>query len=96
MNCWVAPTAMLALAGVTLTDVRVFVADCTVRAADPLMPLSEADTVADPSAFAVTSPVLLTDAIDPEFTVHAAVELTLAVDPSLYFAVAVNCCVCPD
>src|SRR4029077_10421622 len=37
-----------------------------------------------------------TDAIVPELTVHAAVELTLAVEPSLYFAVAVNCCVCPD
>jgi hypothetical protein len=42
-------------------------------------------------AFAVAIPALLTDAIDPELTVHVAVELTLAVEPSLYCAVAVNC-----
>jgi hypothetical protein len=81
---------------VTLTEVTVFVVDCTVRAADPFIPLSDAVTVTDPAAFAVTRPALLTDAIDTEFTVHAAVELTLALEPSLYFAVAVNCSVCPD
>jgi hypothetical protein len=95
LNCWVAPTAMLAVAGVTPTELTVFVVDCTVRAAEPVIPSSEADTVTAPSAFAVTSPVLFTDAIDPEFTVHAAVELTLALEPSVYFAVAVNCSVCP-
>jgi len=86
---------MLAFAGVTLTEVKVFVAAWTVRPAEPLIPFSEAVTVVDPVAFAVTNPVLLTDAIDPEAVVHAAVELTLAVEPSLYFAVAVNCCVWP-
>jgi len=95
VNCRVAPTVTLAVAGVTLTELTVFVLDCTVRAAEPVIPSSEADTVTDPSAFVVTSPVLLTDAIDPESTVHAAVELTLAVEPSVYFAVAVNCSVCP-
>jgi hypothetical protein len=76
---------------VTLTEVTVFVPDWTARAAEPLIPFSEAVTVADPVAFAVAIPALLTDAIDPELTVHVAVELTLAVEPSLYCAVAVNC-----
>jgi hypothetical protein len=87
---------MLAVEGATLTEVTVFVADCTVRVAEPFNPPSVAVTVADPAAFALASPVLLTDAIDPEFTVHVAVEFTLAVDPSVYVAVAMNCCVCPD
>lgn len=60
------------------------------------MPLMEAVTVVDPAACAVTNPALVTDAIDAGFTAHVTVELTLAVDPSLYFAVAVNCWVCPD
>ena len=82
---------MFAVAGVTLTDATVLFVACTVRAAEPLIPLSEAVTVADPAALAVTSPVLFTDAIDVEFTLHVAVELTSAVEPSLYFALAANC-----
>jgi hypothetical protein len=58
--------------------------------------LREAVTVVDPAAEAVATPAPLTDAIEPEATLHVAVELTFAVEPSLYVAVAVNCCVCPD
>jgi len=82
---------MLAVAGVTLIEVTVRVAACTVRAAEPFIPLSEAVTVLDPAASAVANPALLTEAIEDGFTVHVAVELTSAVEPSLYFAVAVNC-----
>ena len=90
-NCSDALVAMLTLAGVTPTEVTVFVADWTVRAAEPLIPSSEAVTVADPAALAVTNPALLADPIDAGLSVHAAVEPTLAVEPSLYFAVAENC-----
>jgi hypothetical protein len=37
----------------------------------------------DPAAAAVTNPVVLTEATEPEATAHAAVELTFAVEPSL-------------
>jgi hypothetical protein len=83
VNCCVAPTATLAVEGVTLTDVTGFAADCTVNAAEPLIPLREAVTVVDPAAVAVTTPVALTDAIDPDPTLHVDVEVTLAVEPSL-------------
>jgi hypothetical protein len=66
-----------------------------VRVALLLMPLSEAETPVDPDAFAVTSPVALTLAIDEAETAHVTLEFTLAVEPSLYFAVALNCCVAP-
>lgn len=87
---------MLAVAGATLMEVTVLAADCTMRVAEPLRPPSEAVTVTDPAAFALVNPVSLTDAIDPEFTVQVADEFTLVVEPSVYVAVAVNCCVCPD
>jgi hypothetical protein len=74
---------MLALVGATLTDVRVLVAACTVRAAEPLTPLNEAVTFVVPADVAVANPDELTDATDPEATVHVAVEVTLAVVPLL-------------
>lgn len=87
---------MPGFAGVTLTEVTALVAGCTARVAEPTIPLSEAVTVVEPATIAVVNPVLLTDAIDGALTVQVTVALTVAVEPSLYFAMAENCCVCPD
>ena len=96
VNCSVAPTAMLGLAGVTAIDVKVaIVAACTVRFAVPLMPLIAAVTVVEPAATAEASPEELIVTIAVFATVQVADEVTFAVDPSLYVAVAVNCSVAP-
>lgn len=97
VNCWLAPVLTLAVAGVTEIDCSVFVTVTvsTSRLALPVMPLSEAVTLVDPEATAVSKPLALIVAIDELPTDQVTVELTLAVEPSLYFAVAVNCCVAP-
>jgi uncharacterized membrane protein len=61
LNCWVAPTQTLALAGDTEMDVRTFV--CTVSVEVPLIPLSEAVTVVEPEATPVASPLEFTLAV---------------------------------
>jgi hypothetical protein len=50
-------------------------------------------TLVEPEALPVANPLELIEAIDELDTVQVTLELTLAVEPSLYFAVAVNCCV---
>ncbi|MGC1374076.1 MAG: hypothetical protein WA824_18215, partial [Candidatus Sulfotelmatobacter sp.] len=97
VNCWVAPMFTLAVGGVTEIDVSVFVTVTvsTLRVALPVVPLSEAVTLVDPAATPVSTPLALIVAIDGLPTAQVTVELTLAVEPSLYFAVAVNCCVAP-
>lgn len=97
VNCSVAPTFTLAVAGVTEIDVSVFVTVTvsTLRLALPMVPLSEAVTLVDPAATPVNRPLALIVAIDELPTAQFTVEVTLAVEPSLYFAVAVNCWVAP-
>lgn len=89
--------ARLTVEGVTAIDLRVLVTVtvCTSRLAVPVMPLSEAVTLVEPEALPVTRPLELIAAIAELPTAQLAVELTFAVEPSLYFAVAVNCCVLP-
>ena len=56
VNCWVAPTAMLGLAGVTVIDWRIG-AGVTVSIVAPVMPLRLAVMEEVPVATAVASPV---------------------------------------
>jgi hypothetical protein len=86
---------MLALEGETATDVTVFGAIATVSIEFPVTPFSEAATVVEPEPTAVTSPVELIVATAGTATVQLAVAVTSPVEPSLYFAVALNCCVAP-
>lgn len=86
---------MLAVAGATAIDLSVFVPVCTLSVAVPVIPLRDAVTLVEPEATPVTSPLLLIEAMAELPTDQVTLELTFAVDPSLYFAVAVNCCVVP-
>lgn len=98
VNCWLAPTAMLAVGGVTAIEVRVgggAVAAVMVRAAVLLALLSEAVMVAVPVAIAVARPEALTLAAAVSELVQVTDDVTLAVELSLYVAIAVNCCVAP-
>jgi hypothetical protein len=89
MNCWVAPTTILAVLGDTEIAVSVLVT--TLSAAVPLTPLSEAVTAVEPGATAVASPFKLMVATAAVATVQLAVAVTSAVELSLYVAVAENC-----
>jgi hypothetical protein len=83
-NCWVAPTAMLAVAGVTAIEVTVATEAGTVRvAALLLMPLTVAVTVVDPVVSAVASPAALMVATAWFEDTHVALVVTSAVDLSL-------------
>lgn len=59
MNCFVAPAAMLAVAGVTAMDDSVFAAAFTVSAACALNPFAEAEMVVVPAPTAVARPEAL-------------------------------------
>ena len=83
VNCCVAPTAMLALEGAIAIDMSVTVGAMTVSDALPLIPLSDAVTIAEPAAAPVVRPLDVTVATAGVATVQTAVELTLAVEPSL-------------
>ena len=83
MNCSVVPVLKLGLAGVTAMEERVFAAAVTVRVAEPVTPLSEAEMVVVPAATAVARPEVLTVAVAVLEEAHVAVALTLAVEPSL-------------
>jgi hypothetical protein len=89
MNCWVAPTTILAVLGDTEIAVSVLVT--TLSVAVPLTPLSEAVTAVEPRATAVASPFELMVATAAVATVQLAVAVTSAVELSLYVAVAENC-----
>ena len=97
-NCCLAPTASVALAGDTAIEVMVFTTAAgvgTVICTDPLRPLDEAVSVADPAATPVANPAALTVATDGVLDVQFTVPVTSAVEPSLYFAIAANCCFVP-
>ena len=91
VNCTVAPTITLGVAGPTAMEVTVLDTVPTFKVAVPVIPLSDAVTVVEPEDLAVARPVELMVATDVAATAHVAVELTSADEPSLYFAVAVNC-----
>jgi hypothetical protein len=95
VNCCVPPAEMLGLAGETAMDVTVLVTAATLSVAVPLIPLSEAVIVAEPEATALAIPLESIVATAVVADVQVALELMSAVELSLYFAVAVNCCVVP-
>jgi hypothetical protein len=79
----VVPTTTLAVAGNTEIEVRAAVVAVMVSDSDPLIPLSEAVTMVEPTATPVARPLELMVANAGVAVVQAAVELILAVDPSL-------------
>jgi hypothetical protein len=83
VNCWVVPTTTLAVAGNTEIEVRAAVVAVMVSDSDPLIPLSEAVTMVEPTATPVARPLEFMVANAGVAVVQAAVELILAVDPSL-------------
>ena len=74
---------MLAVAGVTVTELRVFGAAETARVALPVTPLRTAVMVAEPAASAEASPAGLIFAVAALEEVHAAELVTSAVELSL-------------
>ena len=83
VNCWVAPSAMLGLAGVTAMDDNVAEVVETVSVAVPLTPVTVAVMVVDPAATPVARPAALIVATFVFALTHVAVEVTFFVDPSL-------------
>jgi hypothetical protein len=81
MNGCVAPTATLAVAGVTATDVTVL--PVTVSVALPALPLTVAVTVVEPAATPVARPAALTVPTLGVPVAQVAVVVTLAVVLSL-------------
>jgi hypothetical protein len=86
---------MLAVSGAIVMEVRVLftLSVSTSSVAALFTPLIDAVTLVDPEALPVANPPELIEAIDELATLQVTLELTVAVEPSLYFAVAVNCCV---
>ena len=83
VNCWVAPTAMVVVAGDTAMEVSVFGAAETMRSALPLTPSRVAVTVVEPAARAVTMPEAVIFATAGLVSVQAADAVTSWVEPSL-------------
>ncbi len=81
VNCCVAPTATLAVAGDTVIAVSVF--GIAVSVAVPLRPLNDAVTVVEPADIPVAMPVELIVATAAFAAVQLAVEVTFAVEPLL-------------
>ena len=93
-NCWVSPTGMLGLTGVT--DMEDRVAEVTVRVVAPRdRPGKVAVMVAVPAATAVARPVLLTVATDVLDELQVTCVVISWLVPSEYAPEAVNCWVTP-
>jgi hypothetical protein len=81
VNCWLVPFAIVALEGVTDSDVST--AGATVNVAEPLIVPEAEMMVALPCAILVASPPLLTVAIDVTEDVQVAVLVRFCVVPLL-------------
>src|SRR5438552_2073523 len=91
-NCCVPPTAIVADAGLTVTDATGTTA--TVMAALPLLPSLVAVIVAVPAARPVTSPLVLTVATAALLLVQVTTR-PVRVLPAASFVTADSCCVVP-
>ena len=80
---WVAPAAMVAVAGVTATAVTVFATAGTVRLAVPLMLSMVAVMVVEPAARAVAMPAGVMVATFALASAQVAAAVTSAVELSL-------------
>jgi len=94
VSCPVWPTVRPRLGGVTLTDATGTDTFVTVTAALPLRPSLVAVIVADPPAFAVTSPLPFTVATTVLLLTHVTTRQGRAF-PAESRGVAVSCPVCP-
>ena len=92
-NCWVTPTGMLGLAGVT--DMEDRVAEVTVRVVLPEILPEVAVMVAVPAATAVARPLLLTVATDVLDELQVTCVVISWLVPSEYVPEAANCWVTP-
>lgn len=94
VNCWVVPSAIEAVPGVTVIETRA--AGVIVRFALPLIALEVAVTSAVPSPVLVASPPALTVNTVVSLEVHLAVFVRSCVVPPVYVPKAVNCCFVPS
>ena len=92
-NCWVDPTEMIGLVGVTAMEDTV--EDVTVRVVLPEIVPEVAVMVAAPAETDVASPLLLTEAIEVFDELQVTDTVISWVVPSENVPVAVNCCVPP-
>jgi hypothetical protein len=85
VNCCVAPTEKVAVAGVTAmaTSVRDTIAGVTVNVAEPVTPWSVAATVADPAVTPVASPLAVMVAVVVGLMDHDTVDVISEVVLSL-------------
>lgn len=91
--CWDAPIGKSADDGETEIVVRAF--GFTATASELEIPDNVAEIAVCPAARLVTSPPAETLATDVLDEVQVTVAVTSRVEPSLYFPVAVSCCVWP-
>ena len=90
-NCWMTPTGMLGLAGVT--DMEDRVAEVTVRVLSPEINPEAAVMVVVPVATAVARPLRSTVATDGLEELQVTCEVMSKLVPSEYAPEALNCCV---
>ena len=95
VNCWVAPFAIIGLAGVTAIDCNTTAADVTVSPVEPVIPSKVAEIVTAPAPTAVASPLLLIVAhvMSDDFQLTCVVRFSVVLLESV--PVAVNCSVFP-
>ena len=98
VNCWVAPAAMLAVAGVTAIEDSVTAAVTVRVAVAVLLPVATVEVavmVAVPAATPVAKPLLIIVAADVGSEVQVTCVVIFWVVESEYVPVAVNCWVVP-
>jgi len=93
VNCWVAPTAIVGLAGVTATDTNT--GAVMVRPVNPLIDPDVAMIVVLPVPAPVAKPALVIVATEVLVELQTTEPVMFKVPPSLNMPVAVNCCVTP-
>ena len=89
MYCWVVPSAMAAVAGLTVIDIRT--GEVTVKVVEPEMDPEAAVIVVAPCLRLVANPPLVTLAAAGALEDHVTELVKFCVVPSLYVPVAVNC-----
>jgi hypothetical protein len=93
VNCSVAPSTIDEFAGATAIDTKI--AGETVSVSLPLTEAEATVIVAEPTAWAVTTPVALTVAMLDEAEDQVAELVMFCWVPSLKVAIALSCCVLP-
>lgn len=89
-SCWVAPTEMEAVGGVTVIDFMVTVPAMTLTCVEPVSPFKVAVMVESPAPSAVTMPILLTIATAESDDAQVTEDVRSTEVPSLYKPVAVT------